>query len=180
MNAPEAQAQTNPFGALLGLFGAAGLGAQTNPLALADPFLQGIGAIGGAIPIVNIFIANGAAGTNSTINPTTGAVTQATAGGNGGIFCCNGGAGGNGADGVNNGVVQVQATNGAAGGNAGLFGNGGTGGGGGGGFGGNFDRESRGCREPRLRGGRRVGQPEWRRWATGHRAGRRRRQRLRW
>jgi hypothetical protein len=110
MNAPEAQAQIN-LGALTGLFGSSGLaGLGGNVLGFADPFLQGIGAIGGAIPFVNIFIANGANGTNATINPTTGAVTQATAGGNAGILCCNGGAGGNGANGVNNGVVQVQAT----------------------------------------------------------------------
>ena len=183
MNAPEAQAQTNPLDPILALFGPAlggipGLGGASS-FDVADPIFTTIGDVGGLIPIVNIFVSNGAPGTNASINPVTGVVTPATAGGNAGFLCCNGGAGGNGANGVNNGVVHVQATNGAAGGNAGLFGNGGQGGGGGGGFGGNFNpnpvAHDHGCIRAAAAWATQNGGPG----APGHRAGRRQRRRHR-
>ena len=180
-NAPEAQAQTpldpsSPFSGprLGGIPGAGG----ANPLAIADPIFTVIGDIGGAIPIFDIFVSNGANGTNASINPVTGAVTQATAGGNAGFFCCNGGAGGNGADGVNGTcramfrpptaqpaampASSATAATAAAAAAASAA----------------LQPESRGDDHGCIRADRR-GHPERRPWAPGHRASRRQRRRHR-
>ena len=103
VSAGEAQAQSFPD--LSSLFGGAGL----NPASFAEPAFQvanGFFAIAGAIPVLNIFIGNGADGTAANPN-----------GGNAGLLAGNGGDGFHGTfDSTTN-----TSTNGGNGGNAGLF-----------------------------------------------------------
>jgi len=127
----------------------------TDGMATAEPFLD----IASGIPIVNIFIGNGADGTAAHPNGFNGGIfagsgadgyspTTAGAnggrGGNAGIFYGNGGRGGDGADGNS----LVAGGNGGGGGNGSMFiGNGGAGGNGGqgGNGGGNGNNGGGGC-----------------------------------
>ena len=172
MAAPEAQAQTGIpiidtiFGQALAGLGGGGIpltpaGVVKTTTGLLDPLIN----IAGAIPILNIFIANGTDadpatcsgatcnggdaglfigsggnGANGRFDSATNTNRDGGNGGNAGLFFGNGGNGGNG---VNGGIVvvggvatQVNASNGGNGGRAGDIGNGGNGGAGGGGVGG--------------------------------------------
>ena len=154
-NPAEAQAQPIDLTSLTSIFGNSGLsGIAGTATGLATPFVN----LANGIPILNIFISNGANGTADSpdgqpggliignggngFSPTVAVDGFGVSGGNGGAagFFGNGGNGGNGTVGIAAGVVEGQAAvpggNGGNGGAAGFFGDGGAGGGGGGGGGG--------------------------------------------
>ena len=133
-NPPEAQAQTG-IPIIDSIFGGAFAGIPLTPAGvvdtttgLADPFLD----LAGAIPILNIFVGNGAdadpvtcsgatcnggdaglfignggAGANGRFNAATGTNSAGGNGGNAGLFF---GSGGNGGNGVNGGFTLVAGT----------------------------------------------------------------------
>ncbi|MDT5187814.1 MAG: hypothetical protein QOI28_65, partial [Mycobacterium sp.] len=135
----DAASQSTPFVIGLGLQSATLAPSFGTGLDAADPFLD----LAGGIPILNIFIGNGADGTQFSPNGTNGGLligsggdgyspnTVGTAGGNGGnagFFIGHGGAGGTGG----NGDATHAGGDGGSGGNGAMFiGNGGSGGNGG-------------------------------------------------